>query len=194
MKMDHYGQAIPLIERAKNLIPNDTRCAPLETISLIFGWRFSGLDIAAQKRLCETLYNEGRTAEAVEILFSIIRTSGKEIHMSTDTAGWFADFTTSCATSLESDGDNAYGSGNHVDAVIRYSAALSLRSSTPASLLMKRSRALAAASLWEGALQDANEAVNADPSCLRPTRTSMWHFMESNGMTRRSLPSSLCCA
>ncbi|KAI6012021.1 hypothetical protein EDC04DRAFT_2905063 [Pisolithus marmoratus] len=150
MKMDHYGQAIPLIERAKNLIPNDTRCAPLETISLIFGWRFSGLDIAAQKRLCETLYNEGRTAEAVEILFSIIRTSGKEIHMSTDTAGWFADFTTSCATSLESDGDNAYGSGNHVDAVIRYSAALSLRSSTPASLLMKRSRALAAASLWEG--------------------------------------------
>ncbi|KAI5986039.1 hypothetical protein F5J12DRAFT_930337 [Pisolithus orientalis] len=69
-----------------------------------------------------------------------------------------------CVATLEHVGDNAYGSSEHDEAITQYSAALSLCPQSPASLLIKRNRARAAKELWEDALQDANEAVNADPS------------------------------
>ncbi|KAI5989190.1 hypothetical protein F5J12DRAFT_915856 [Pisolithus orientalis] len=144
MKGGNYRRAIPLIERAKILAPKDKECPLLVTISLIFGWSFNGLNLATQQRLCENLYAEEHTAEAVEILLNIIKSSGKEIQANKATADW--DFTKKCTATLE------------------YSTALSLSPSSPVGLFIKRSRARAAQGLWEDALQDANEAVKVDPS------------------------------
>ncbi|KAI6098469.1 hypothetical protein F5141DRAFT_1219540 [Pisolithus sp. B1] len=68
------------------------------------------------------------------------------------------------AAALERVGDEALGSEKHDVAIKQYSAAFSLSPPTPAGLFTKRSRARAAKGLWEDALQDANEAVKADPS------------------------------
>ncbi|KAI5993767.1 hypothetical protein F5J12DRAFT_962910 [Pisolithus orientalis] len=164
MKEGNYGRAIRSIEHAKNLVTKDRKCPPLETITLIFGWDFNGPDIAARRRLCENLYAEERTAEAVEILLSIIRTSDEETHGSKATTDWIADFTKKCIATLEHFGDEAFESAKHDDAITQYSTALSLRPPSPAGLLIKQSRARAAKGLWEDALQDANEAVKVDPS------------------------------
>ncbi|KIK14234.1 hypothetical protein PISMIDRAFT_359102 [Pisolithus microcarpus 441] len=149
MKKGNCGRAVPLFERAKNLAPKDKKCPLLITISLIFGWSFDGLDvIAQQQRRCETLYAKGRTAEAAEILLSIIRISDKDTQESKANADWVA----------------ALGSAKHENAIIQYSAALSLSPPALTGLLIKRSKARGAKGLWEDALQDANEAVKADPS------------------------------
>ncbi|KAI5980846.1 hypothetical protein EDC04DRAFT_2917210 [Pisolithus marmoratus] len=161
MKKRNYERAIPLIERAKNLAPEDKQCPPLMTISL---WRFIGLEIVAQQHQCEILYAEGRTTEAVEILLDIISTSDEEIQRSKATSDWVSDFVQKCVMTLERVGDKALDYAEHVDALVQYPATLSLSPANPAGLFMKRSRARAAKGLWEGALQDANGAVKADPS------------------------------
>ncbi|KAI6098485.1 hypothetical protein F5141DRAFT_1205368 [Pisolithus sp. B1] len=182
MKKGNYERAIPLIERAKNLAPEDKQCPPLTTISLIFQWSFIGLDIVAQQRQCEILYAEGCTTEAVEILLNIISTSDEEIQRNISTADWIADFVQKCVMTLDRNGDKTLDSANHDDALAQYPAALSLSPASPAGLLVKRSRARAAKGLWEDALQDANGAVKADPS-------NPWCY-EAN-MTERLMLSSL---
>ncbi|KAI5980416.1 hypothetical protein EDC04DRAFT_2618677 [Pisolithus marmoratus] len=164
MKKGKYGHAIPLIERAKNLVPKDIRCPHLEMISLLFGWNFSGMDIIAQQRLCETLYAEERTTEAVEILLNIIRTSDEDVRGSKETSDWIADFTKKCATRLEDVGDEVPRSVEHDNGLPQYSTALSLGPPSPAGLLIKWSRDRAGKGLWEDALQYANDAVKVDPS------------------------------
>ncbi|KAI6030214.1 hypothetical protein EDC04DRAFT_2898602 [Pisolithus marmoratus] len=159
MKQGNYGCAIPLIERAKKLAPKDKQCPPLETISLIFGWSFNGLDTVAQRRLCDTLYAEGRTAEAVEILLNIIRTLDGKIQGSKATVDWNDDFSRKCATTLEHAGDEAFRSVKHDDALTQYSTVLTLF-----RLFITQSRAQAAKGLWEDALQYANDAVKVDRS------------------------------
>ncbi|KAI6040395.1 hypothetical protein EDC04DRAFT_2996564 [Pisolithus marmoratus] len=150
MRKGNYGSVIPLIERAKNLAPKDKQCPPLKTISLIFGWSFNALAIVAQK--------------AVEILLNVVRTLDEEIQASEEIADWIEDFKAKCTATLESVGDEAVRSERHNDAIIQYSTALSLSPPSPAGLFIKRSEARAAQGLWEDALQDANEAVRANPS------------------------------
>ncbi|KAI6094201.1 hypothetical protein F5141DRAFT_1070226 [Pisolithus sp. B1] len=132
--------------------------------SYVFGWSFKGLDIAAQQRICEILYAEQRTAEAVETFLSVARTSEEEIQGNHAIVDWIADFTKKCATTLERVGDEAFRSVNYDDAITQCSAALSLGSPSPTGLLIKRSRARAAKGLWEDALRDANKAVKAEPT------------------------------
>ncbi|KAI6045469.1 hypothetical protein EDC04DRAFT_60648 [Pisolithus marmoratus] len=163
VKKGSYKLAISLIKRANKLVPKHIQCPPLKTISLIFGWNFNGLDIVVQQRLCETLYAEGHTAEAVKILLDI-RKSNEENQGCNAIVDWIADFTKKCAATLEHVGDEAVKSVKHDDAITQYSAALSLSPPNPAGLLLKRSRARVAKGLWEDSLQDANEAVKADPS------------------------------
>ncbi|KAI6017080.1 hypothetical protein EDC04DRAFT_486331 [Pisolithus marmoratus] len=163
MKKGHYGRGMQLIERAKNLAPKDMHCPSLQTISLIFGWSFSGPDIVSQQRLCETLYTEERTAEAVEILLNIIRTSDT-IQGSKAIADWIANFTKKCATTLEDVDDEAFEYAGHDDGLSQHSTALSSSPSSPADLLIKWSRVRAAKRLWEDALQYANDAVKVDPT------------------------------
>ncbi|KAI6144914.1 hypothetical protein BKA82DRAFT_4168036 [Pisolithus tinctorius] len=165
MKNGNYRCAIPLIERAKTLAPKDKHCPPLQSISLIFGWSFIGLDIVPQQRLCESLYAEGRAMEAVEIFLNIIRTSDEEILRSKANADWIVDFTKKCTTILQHVGDDAFGTGKHDSTIAQYSSAFPLCPPSPAGLFIKSGRARATRGLWEDALQDANNAVKADPSC-----------------------------
>ncbi|KAI6021221.1 WD40-repeat-containing domain protein [Pisolithus marmoratus] len=105
---ENYGRAVPLIERAKNLMPKVKQCPVSKTILLvgllpllpldltpkkIFGWSFNGLDTFAQQRLCETHYIEERTVEAMDILLNIIRTSD-EVQESKATADWITEAVT----------------------------------------------------------------------------------------------------
>ncbi|KAI5982354.1 hypothetical protein EDC04DRAFT_1833915 [Pisolithus marmoratus] len=166
MRQGDYGRAVALIERAKNLAPKDQQRPPLMTISLIFGWSFDGLDIVAQQHLCDTLYAEARTAEAMKVLLNIVRSSeDKEIQGSKATVEWIADFTKKCATTLEHVGDEAFGSAQHGDGLLQYPSALSFSPSSPAGQFIKWSTARAAKGLWEDALQYANDALKVDPSC-----------------------------
>ncbi|KAI6041681.1 hypothetical protein EDC04DRAFT_2892935 [Pisolithus marmoratus] len=87
VKKGSYERAIPLIKRANKLAPKHIQCPPVKTISLIFGWSFNGLDIISQQCLCETLYAEGRTAEAMKILLDI-RTSDEENQGSKAPVDW----------------------------------------------------------------------------------------------------------
>ncbi|KAI6040396.1 hypothetical protein EDC04DRAFT_1508499 [Pisolithus marmoratus] len=159
IKEENYGRAVPLIERAINLAPKDLKCPSLETISLIFGWSFDGLGIVAQQRLCETLYAEERTAEALEVLLNMIKTSDEEIRGSKEAGDWIADFTKKCISTLEHVDHEVFRPVKRDDAITQDSTALSL-----SSLFVMRSRARAARGLWEDALQDAVEAVKADHS------------------------------
>ncbi|KAI6047019.1 hypothetical protein EDC04DRAFT_954766 [Pisolithus marmoratus] len=159
MKKGNYGRAIPLVERAKNGVSKDIQCPSLETISLIFGWSFSGLSIVAQQGLCETLYAEEGTAEAVEILLNIVTTSYEEIQGNQAISDWIADFAKKCAMTLEHVGDETFRSVQHDDAITQCSTVLPL-----SRLFIMRSRARAAKGLWEDAVQDANEALKADSS------------------------------
>ncbi|KAI6019085.1 hypothetical protein EDC04DRAFT_2607655 [Pisolithus marmoratus] len=148
MKKGTYSHGIQLIEHK------------------IFGWSFNGLDIAAQQCLCETLYAEEHTSEALEVLVNIIRTSNK-VHGSNTTADWIADFTQKCTTRLEDVGDETFGFAKHNGESTQYSAVLPLSPLSPSSLFIRQSRAWAAKGLWEDALQDANAicmAVKVDPS------------------------------
>ncbi|KAI5986440.1 hypothetical protein F5J12DRAFT_898764 [Pisolithus orientalis] len=151
-------------DTSSELSPENKQCPPLVTISLIFEWSFNGLDIVAQQRLCEVLYAEDRATEAVEIFLNIIKTSDEEILRGKENANWVANFTKKCATTLEHIGDQAFGSGEHEDAITRYSAAFPISPPSAAGPFIKWSRARAAKGLWEDALQDANNAVKADPS------------------------------
>ncbi|KAI6144910.1 hypothetical protein BKA82DRAFT_4394211 [Pisolithus tinctorius] len=164
MKTGNYGRAMPLIGFATDLAPKNKQCPLLVAITLIFGWSFSGLDVAAQQCLCETLYAEERTAEAVDILLNIIRTSNEERQGSEAIANWITDFTEKCTTILEHVSGEGFRSAKYDETITLSSVALSLSSPSPTGLLIMRSKARAAKGLWEDALQDANEAVKADPS------------------------------
>ncbi|KAI6043918.1 hypothetical protein EDC04DRAFT_2599781 [Pisolithus marmoratus] len=145
----------------------------------------SGLDIVAQQRLCEHLYTEERTAEAVEILLNVMRTSGRGVPEKRGNRR-VDHFTKKCATTLEHVGDEALRSAKLDDAIIQYSAALSLSLPNPAGLLIKRSGVLAAKGLWEDALQDANEAVEADPSDPWGYKAKHMALHGAKDMTKRS--------
>ncbi|KIK15503.1 hypothetical protein PISMIDRAFT_687199 [Pisolithus microcarpus 441] len=85
------------------------------TISLIFGWSFDQPDIIVKRRLCETLYHEGRTVEATEILLSIMKTSDEDTQGSKTNADWVAEFIQKCVMTRERTGDGASGSSKHDD-------------------------------------------------------------------------------
>ena len=65
---------------------------------------------------------------------------------------------------LESLGDTALSSGEHDNAIARYTSALSLDPPNPINNLVKRSKALASKEKWQDALTDANQV---GPICRR---------------------------
>lgn len=66
-------------------------------------------------------------------------------------------FTRRCLRSLESLGDNAATSKNHTEAIAHYSMVLSMGPVPREGILTKRSKAYAAAHMWDDALKDADE-------------------------------------
>lgn len=66
-------------------------------------------------------------------------------------------FTQQCLRSLESLGDNAMTSQNYTEAIARYSMTLSMGPATQEGILIKRSKAYAAAHVWDDVLKGADE-------------------------------------
>ncbi|KAF8555608.1 hypothetical protein OG21DRAFT_1483747 [Imleria badia] len=165
MQGDYEG-AVQSLERGRGHASSYSG-SDLETISLIFGWTFEGLEITVQRYNCESLYAAGRAEEATEALLKILDTFGEEIRASKATADWVMDLTRKCISMLESLGDVALSSGEHENAIVRYTSALSLNPSNPIVILMKRSKARASKEMWEDALMDANEVIERDPSSHR---------------------------
>ncbi|KAF8552779.1 hypothetical protein OG21DRAFT_1511030 [Imleria badia] len=161
-----YARAVKSLERGQALASSCTG-SDLETISLIFGWSFDGLQITAERCLCEELYASGRTEEATDALLKILGTFGDEIRARKMTEGWVMDIKRKCINKLEVLGDTAVSSGEHDNAIARYTSALSLDPSDPVDLLVKRSEARASKGSWVDALMDANEAIGRDPSSHR---------------------------
>ncbi|KAF8546790.1 WD40 repeat-like protein, partial [Imleria badia] len=67
-----------------------------------------------------------------------------------------------CIKPFEDRGDAAVYTQNPNEAILQYSSALSLNPSNTGGLLVKRSKARAMIELWEEALKDANDAIEAD--------------------------------
>jgi hypothetical protein len=121
------------------------------------------------------LYVAGRINEAVESLGEMRRNLGENVRTRKDNAGWITSehghsfryrshtihlnlaFTQQCLKSLESLGDSALASQNYTEAIIHYSATLSMGPVTRDGILVKRSNAHAAVGAWNDALNDADE-------------------------------------
>ncbi|KAF8549449.1 hypothetical protein OG21DRAFT_1447848 [Imleria badia] len=161
-----YTRAVRSLERGLGLGSSCTGSA-LETISLIFGWTFDGLQVTVQRHYCEDLYAAGRAEEATETLLKILNALSEETHSNKVTADWVMDLKTKYIDTLEALGDTAVGSGEHDNGIARYTSALSLEPPNPIDILMKRSKARASEGLWEDALADANEVIKRDPSSHR---------------------------
>ncbi|KAF8554885.1 hypothetical protein OG21DRAFT_1508408 [Imleria badia] len=160
------ARAVESLERGQCLASSCTG-SDLETISLIFGWTFDGLQITAGRCLCEDLYASGRVEEATGALLKILKILGDEIRLSKGTADWVIDLKRKCIDMLEALGDTAVSSGENDKAIARYTSALSLDPSDPIDILVKRSKAWASKGLWVVSLTDANEVIKRDPSSHR---------------------------
>ncbi|KAF8550593.1 TPR-like protein [Imleria badia] len=161
-----YARAAESLERGQGLASSCTG-SDLETISLIFGWTFNELGITAQRYHCDGLYTAGRVEEATAALRKILNTFGEEIRASKVTADWVMDLKLKCVDMLEALGDEALSSGEHDNAIARYTSALSLHPLNPIDALVQGSEARASKGLWEDALTDANEVIRRDPSSHR---------------------------
>jgi hypothetical protein len=74
-----------------------------------------------------------------------------------------------CCEKLEALGDIAIGARQHDEAILQYSAALSLNPTTPEALFAQRRNARVVTGMWEDAFNDANEACHFcfTPVCRR---------------------------
>ncbi|KAF8547677.1 hypothetical protein OG21DRAFT_859134 [Imleria badia] len=88
----------------------------------------------------------------------------EESNQRAEQAEWAHDFRRRLSEKLEHLGDAALMAQKHDEAISMYSASISLEPVAPSSLLIKRSKAYVAFSLWENALNDANKLITLDPS------------------------------
>ncbi|KAF8547519.1 TPR-like protein [Imleria badia] len=183
-----YALAVQSLEREKVLASSCTG-SDLETISLIFGWSFDRLQISVQRFHCENLYASGRAEETVEALHKILDTFGEEIRANKATADWVTDLRIKCIDMLEVLGDKAVSSGEHENAIARYTSALSFDPSNPINIFLKRSEARASKGLWEDALKDANEVIKLDQSSHRgyERKYAALHGVEDYGEANNAL-------
>ncbi|KAH7908863.1 hypothetical protein BJ138DRAFT_1115465 [Hygrophoropsis aurantiaca] len=162
MKQQKYDRVVQLLTCALALGPFGTRIPELQTISLIFGWKFDTLwrDIHQQK--CEALYATGRTNEAAEALHVMINQLDYLTRAMKETDDWLTDFEHRCAQKSVTLGDEALRVGRYNGAVNQYSAALAFGQSKE-DVLIKRSKARAAMGIWKDALKDAEHATKLNP-------------------------------
>ncbi|KAF8129217.1 hypothetical protein EV363DRAFT_1169374 [Boletus edulis] len=156
MESGDYESAIHSFELARSRMRYRVRLS-FSIVSLISGWRFDDLAITIRQRLCEALYAAGHTMDAGKSLLELVDTVGDDVRMSVSMAEWISG-------KLERLGDGAMNAGRHSDAVSHYSAVLALHPAARPSLFMKRSKAYIAGGFSEAALNDANKAIELDPS------------------------------
>ncbi|KAN0101193.1 hypothetical protein V8E55_001177, partial [Tylopilus felleus] len=127
----------------------------------ISGWKFDNLAITIRHELCEALHGAGHTKEAGEAVLEIVHAFGDEVYRSECLTKWVSAFRERCREKLEHLGDVAADTRRFDDAIIPYSAALSLHPPVP-HVVVKRSKVYLAKRLWEDARRDARLAIAFD--------------------------------
>ncbi|KAI9462971.1 hypothetical protein HD554DRAFT_1425706 [Boletus coccyginus] len=163
MECHDYEGAIQSFECAQAQMQHHAS-RPLSMISLISGWKFDHLGTVIQQRLCEALYEAGRTKDAVECFNQMASELEGEINLHGEQFEWTLDFRQRSSEKSEHLGDTAVDSQRHDEAISHYTTALSLDPPSPQGILIKRSKALTATGSWKQALDDANQVINLDPS------------------------------
>ncbi|KAN0101156.1 hypothetical protein V8E55_001140, partial [Tylopilus felleus] len=129
----------------------------------ISGWKFDRLHANIRRQLCEALYAAGHAKHAGEVVLEITDTFGDEVYSSEAFTTWVSAFRERCTKKLEHLGDVAADTQQLDNAIVQYSAALSLDLLVP-RIFIKRSKVYLAKGGWEDALHDANQAISSDPS------------------------------
>ncbi|KAF8547868.1 YVTN repeat-like/Quino protein amine dehydrogenase [Imleria badia] len=110
------------------------------------------------RAICERLETIDHIFDASECFHQMVKELTK-----TDTTDervkWILDFRLRCYEKLERVGDAAVGAQRHDDAIIYYSAAISLNADSSQDVFIKRSKVRMAKGLWEDAVEDAKQAI-----------------------------------
>ncbi|KAF8552314.1 WD40 repeat-like protein [Imleria badia] len=88
----NYEGAIQSFERARSQMRSCVG-TDLPAISLISGWKFDGLDVTIQQRLCDALYAAGRRNDAGESLLKMVNILDQAVYMSGPLIKWVSDWT-----------------------------------------------------------------------------------------------------
>ncbi|KAG9309644.1 hypothetical protein JVU11DRAFT_10308 [Chiua virens] len=119
------------------------------------------------RAICEALESNGRVKEAIACFRQMHDESSGKVDVSSEQTQWALDFQRRCVVRLEELGDAAIDSQNYDEGVELFSTRLSLHPVDSVEILLKRSKAYILLSLWEEALNDADEAIKLEPSSHR---------------------------
>ncbi|KAF8551251.1 hypothetical protein OG21DRAFT_1512971 [Imleria badia] len=127
------------------------------------GYEFMAPRFTIYRAICHCLEMMDRILDASKCFLQMVNEfkTGSTTHR--EQAEWLDAFRQRCAERLEHLGDVAADAQQHDDAIIQYSAALSLHLPSP-HVFIKRSKAYMAVGQWEDALDDANQVITLDPS------------------------------
>ncbi|KAF8551245.1 hypothetical protein OG21DRAFT_1487133 [Imleria badia] len=120
--------------------------------------------ITTYRILCEGLEGVEGVMDAIECFHQMASELTKETITQGEQAEWVRDFRYRCCEKLGRFGDAAMDSQQDDEALKYYSTALSIHPANTQGIFILRSKVCIAKSLWEEALDDANEAITFDPS------------------------------
>ncbi|KAG9310443.1 hypothetical protein JVU11DRAFT_9583 [Chiua virens] len=118
---------------------------------------------ALYRAICEYLEKFNRVLDAVECFHRMGSELAMNVAMQDERVQWTIDFRRRCIENLVRRGDAAVCVQRHDNAIIQYSAALSLNPCVPQDILIRRSKAYMARGLWANAFDDTNHVLKFDP-------------------------------
>ncbi|KAF8547410.1 TPR-like protein [Imleria badia] len=124
---------------------------------------FTAARFTIYRALCEHLETINRIFDASECFHEMVQELAGETDTQDEQAKWVLDFRLRCYEKLERVGDAAVDARRHDDAILHYSAAISLDRNSSQDLFIKRSKVRMAKGLWEDALEDAKQAMELNP-------------------------------
>ncbi|KAG2127929.1 uncharacterized protein EDB93DRAFT_181708 [Suillus bovinus] len=173
---DHFANAVNSIGFSSGSAIHSTH----EDFVVLFGWDLKSLWKNAHQKWCDALLCAGRLGEAVRSYRYMMDESDE----TTKTAclNWSADFKQNCTVRyaanmdvaldasgdavLAAGGDAALAAHDYNRAIGLYSAAIDLDYATD-TIYANRSMAKSKKMLWEGAIADAQAAIELNPSSYR---------------------------
>ncbi|KAF9228773.1 WD40 repeat-like protein, partial [Gyrodon lividus] len=164
MAIKRYDEAVRLLKGAQVLGPFG-KVPKLDTIFLLFGWRYETLWFEIHQKTCEALLAARRMKEIVDFLKTLVNEFEYETKAEKEKADWLSTVKQQCVEILENLGDRAMQSQEFGEAIIQYSIALAV--GLGEGIFIKRSEAQAALQSWDESLNDAEEAIKLNPSSPR---------------------------
>ncbi|KAG9310464.1 hypothetical protein JVU11DRAFT_9607 [Chiua virens] len=138
-----------------------TRSSWQDTLAALIN--FVGLRFVLYRVICDHFEIHSNMADAVKCFHQMNDELVAQMSTHHERTRWGVDFRQRCLEKLPSLGDTAMSALRLDEAIIHYSAALSLSPALPQGILVKRSQAYMAKGLWEDALDDTNQVIKLDP-------------------------------